>query len=247
MAGPTLTASSRSSLLVFRAMRDGRMTLTPRQRFGIADVRDVSTLHISAMGAPEAAGRRYLALADGPSVTFLAVAQILRENLGDLAKRVPTQETPGDALPDLVIHNDRAKRELGFRPRPAGSGRVHVLVEPQAGQGPFLLPAGTLLNAGRDAAGKEVHYRTDDALVVTPAQVRECRSLFLRRTFVGLDDVRRNPDALLAFIAPRVPVWQHEPSAADKSFQALLEVALGGAGLSLLPRPRHGGRDDPGG
>ena len=28
-------------------------------------------------------------------------------------------EAPGDELPELVIHNERAKRVLGWRPRPA--------------------------------------------------------------------------------------------------------------------------------
>ncbi len=115
---------------------------------------------------------------------------------------------------------------LGFRPRPAGSGSVHVLVEPASGQRPFLLPAGTLLDAGRDAQGGAVHYQTDADLLVTPAQVRQCRSLFLQRTLVGLDDVRRNPDVLLPFLA-RAPGWEHESSPSDKAFEALMEVALG--------------------
>ena len=119
IAGPTLTVDARSSLQVFTAMLTGAMTHTPRQRFGIADVRDVADLHIAAMAAPEAAGKRYLALADGPTMTFLDVAQVLRERLGALAERVPTEEVPGEEPPPLVIHNDRAKRELGFRPRAA--------------------------------------------------------------------------------------------------------------------------------
>ncbi|MFF1573880.1 NAD-dependent epimerase/dehydratase family protein [Leifsonia sp. NPDC058292] len=119
IAGPTLTVDSRSSLQLFAAMFTGAMPVVPRQRFGIADVRDVADLHVSAMTVPEAAGKRYLALADGPTTTFLGVAQVLRAHFGDLAQKVPTAEAPGDELPALVIHNDRAKRELGFRPRPA--------------------------------------------------------------------------------------------------------------------------------
>lgn len=119
IAGPTLTRQARSSLQVFTAMLDGVMKVVPRQRFGIADVRDVSDLHITAMATPGAAGKRYLALADGPTTTFLEVAQVLRERLGALARRVPTEQAPGEELPPLVIHNDRARDELGFRPRPA--------------------------------------------------------------------------------------------------------------------------------
>jgi len=117
--GPTLTASARSSLQLVKAMLDGTMPVVRRQRFGVADVRDVADLHIRAMAAPGAAGQRYLALADGPTITFLRLAQILRERLGPLAKRVPAEEAPGPEPARLIIHNDRAKRELGWRPRPA--------------------------------------------------------------------------------------------------------------------------------
>jgi hypothetical protein len=47
------------------------------------------------------------------------MAQILRERLGPLAERVPTQEAPGPEPPRLVIRNDRAKQELRWRPRAA--------------------------------------------------------------------------------------------------------------------------------
>jgi nucleoside-diphosphate-sugar epimerase len=117
--GPALTGQARSSLQLIKAMLDGTMPVVRRQRFGVADVRDVADLHIRAMAAPGAAGKRYLALADGPTISFLELAQILRERLGPLAKRVPTEEEPGPEPPRLIIHNDRAKQELGWRPRPA--------------------------------------------------------------------------------------------------------------------------------
>jgi nucleoside-diphosphate-sugar epimerase len=117
--GPTLTAQARSSLQLTKAMLDGTMPVVRRQRFGVADVRDVADLHVRAMAAPGAAGKRYLCLADGPTISFLQMAQILRERLGPLAERVPTEEAPGPEPPRLFIHNDRAKRELGWRPRPA--------------------------------------------------------------------------------------------------------------------------------
>ena len=117
--GPTLTTQARSSLQLTKAMLDGTMPVVRRQCFGVADVRDVADLHIRAMATPDAAGKRFLALADGPTISFLEMAQILRERLGPLAERVPTEEAPGPEPPRLIIHNDRAKQELGWRPRPA--------------------------------------------------------------------------------------------------------------------------------
>jgi nucleoside-diphosphate-sugar epimerase len=116
--GPTLTTELRSSMQRIKAMLDGTISVVPRQRFGVADVRDVADLHIRAMAAPEAAGQRFLAVADGPTLSFLEVAQTLRRRLGPLAARVPTQEAPGADLPRPIIHNDRARQELGWRPRP---------------------------------------------------------------------------------------------------------------------------------
>lgn len=117
--GPALTTDLRSSMGLIKAMLDGTMSVAPRHRFGVADVRDVADLHIRAMAAPEAAGNRFLAVADGPTLSFLEVADILRRRLGPLAARVPTLEAPGDDLPRPIIHNDRARKELGWRPRAA--------------------------------------------------------------------------------------------------------------------------------
>jgi dihydroflavonol-4-reductase len=117
--GPSLSNQLVSTVRVIAAMLDGHMPVVPRQRFGIADVRDVAELHLLAMAAPEARGKRFLALADGPTISYLQLAQILRDRLGPLAELVPTEEAPDKEPPRLIIHNDRARRELGWRPRPA--------------------------------------------------------------------------------------------------------------------------------
>jgi nucleoside-diphosphate-sugar epimerase len=121
VAGPSLTTELRSSLTLTKMLIEGTMTVVPRQRFGIVDVRDVADVHLRAMAVPDAAGRRYLVLADGPTLSFLDLAQILREHLGPKGERIPTEEAEGPELSALVIHNDRAKAELGFAPRPARS------------------------------------------------------------------------------------------------------------------------------
>jgi nucleoside-diphosphate-sugar epimerase len=117
--GPTLTTHLGSSMLLIKAMLEGTMSVAPRHRFGVADVRDVADLHIRAMAAPDAAGKRFLAVADGPTLSFLELAEILRRRLGPLAARVPTREAPGDDPPRPIIHNERAREKLGWRPRPA--------------------------------------------------------------------------------------------------------------------------------
>jgi nucleoside-diphosphate-sugar epimerase len=119
IAGPSLVAALRSTLIGFKAIIEGTMPALPRQRFGIVDVRDVADAHITAMATPDAVGKRYLLLADGPTITWLRLAQILREHLGPAGAHVTTEEAPGEDPPPLTIHNDRAKRELGWEPHPA--------------------------------------------------------------------------------------------------------------------------------
>jgi nucleoside-diphosphate-sugar epimerase len=116
--GPTLTTSLRSTLILTKAMVEGTLPALPRQRFGIVDVRDVADAHIKAMAAPDAAGKRYLLLADGPTVTWLDLAETLRDHLGAAGEHVIVTLAPGEDPSPLTIHNERAKRELGWQPRP---------------------------------------------------------------------------------------------------------------------------------
>ena len=119
IAGPSLVAALRSTLSGFKAIIEGTMPALPRQRFGVVDVRDVAEAHVTAMATPAAAGKRYLLLADGPTITWLELAQVLRDHLGPAGEHVTTAEAAGKDPAPLTIHNDRAKQELGWQPRPA--------------------------------------------------------------------------------------------------------------------------------
>lgn len=99
---------------------------------------------------------------------------------------------------------------LGATTRPALPDRVNVLLEPSSGTGGVRLPAGTLLDAGKDDDGKPRTYQTDRDLVVNHAQVAELRSLYIERNTIGLKDAREAHDGT-----------------ADEALVAMLEVALG--------------------
>ena len=126
IAGPSLVPALRSSLTAFKAIIEGTMPALPRQRFGVVDVRDVADAHITAMATSGAAGKRYLLLADGPTITWLGLAHILRDYLGPAGGHVTTDEAPGEDPSPLTIHNDRAKEELGWQPRPADTTIVET-------------------------------------------------------------------------------------------------------------------------
>ena len=119
--GPTLVASLRSSLVAIKAIAEGTMSALPRQRFGVADVRDVADAHLKAMTMPDVANKRYLLLADGPTLTWLDLAETIRDHLGAAGANFTLQEAAGEDPAPLTIHNERAKQELGWQPRAAHS------------------------------------------------------------------------------------------------------------------------------
>jgi nucleoside-diphosphate-sugar epimerase len=119
IVGPTLVTSLRSSLVAIMAIAEGAMPALPRQRFGVADVRDVADAHLKAAANPDAANKRYLLVVDGPTITWLDLAEAIRDRLGAAGADVTLEEAPGEDPTPLTIHNDRAKQELGWQPRAA--------------------------------------------------------------------------------------------------------------------------------
>jgi nucleoside-diphosphate-sugar epimerase len=133
--GPVLSKDSLGSVQFIQRLVDGRLPRVPRVGLNVVDVRDVADLHIRAMTSPEAAGQRFLA--NGEFMWMMDVASTLRAKLGQRAPKIPTK-----ALPDFVVNiganfsgplrvlksllnrshrfsADKAKRMLGYSPRPA--------------------------------------------------------------------------------------------------------------------------------
>ena len=134
--GPVLGRDYSTSILVVQRLMDGAMPGCPKLCFGAVDVRDVADLHLRAMTSNAAKGERFLATT-GDFLTVQDVAKILKDRLGERAKRVPTRELPNwlvhvaswldpavkQILPDLGktknATNAKAKRLLGWNPRSA--------------------------------------------------------------------------------------------------------------------------------
>lgn len=94
--GPVIGTAITGSNHIIQRMLDGAMPVLPNLYIPIVDVRDVAAAHILAMHEPVAAGERFL-LSAGPVMSMKQIAQVLRENLGEGAKKVPTR-----GLPDVV-------------------------------------------------------------------------------------------------------------------------------------------------
>jgi dihydroflavonol-4-reductase len=100
------------------------------------DVRDVADLHILAMADPAARGQRFIATDE--FLWMPEVAAILRERLGDAARKVPTRTAPnlliramaifdpsvrsviGDLGKRTWVSSEKARSTLGWKPRPVG-------------------------------------------------------------------------------------------------------------------------------
>jgi len=131
--GPALGEDHSFSLQAVERLLKG-MPGIPRIGFSFVDVRDVADLHLRAMTDPAAGGERFIAA--GPFLWMLEVAEVLRDELGDLAAKVPKRQLPdllvraagifdpgirsitGQLGKQLRYSNEKSESRLGWTPRP---------------------------------------------------------------------------------------------------------------------------------
>jgi len=132
--GPVLGPDYSTSILLVQRMMDGALPGCPKLWFGAVDVRDVADLHLRAMTHPAAGGERFLAVS-GDFLSIIEIAGILKKNMGEAARRVPTRELPNWLVrlaslrepavklitPELGKRKngttEKARRLLGWAPR----------------------------------------------------------------------------------------------------------------------------------
>ncbi len=94
--GPVLSPDFSGSLEVVTRLLSGSLPGLPDIGFGVVDVRDVADLHVRCLTSDKVAGERFIA--SGPFMKMAEVGAILRERLGQEARKVPTRR-----LPDFVL------------------------------------------------------------------------------------------------------------------------------------------------
>ena len=131
--GPTLGRDIGTSLIIVERLLKGAMPGLPHIDFQAVDVRDAADLHLRVMTNPEAAGGRYVAAGD--FIGFEDFARILREEVPELARKVPTRRLPDWLLQVVALVDPQARairgelgrtrrvssqsaRALGWNPRP---------------------------------------------------------------------------------------------------------------------------------
>ena len=135
--GPLMGTEISGSNRLIQRLLAGEMPGLPRLSIPIVDVRDVAAAHVASIDAPAAAGQRILLASGEPAIAMSAIAAVLRDHLGEAAAKVPTRR-----IPDLVVRVgalvnaelrssaaelglvkqvsiDKARRILGFAPRPS--------------------------------------------------------------------------------------------------------------------------------
>ena len=108
-------------------------------------------------------------------LTFLHLRRLVQQQLNNLTRR----------------HLDYYyRRVLRLTRKAAVPDQVNVLVDLAAGVDRAQLPAGTLLAAGQDDAGRDRLYRTDRDLVASRAQVARLSSVHVEKRITGIREAR---------------------------------------------------------
>ena len=92
VVGPLMAPDFSTSLESVKKLLEGSIPGLPRLGFGLVDVRDVADLHVRCLTAPNMAGERFIA--SGPFMWMEDMATILRDGLGQQARKVPKRRLP---------------------------------------------------------------------------------------------------------------------------------------------------------
>jgi nucleoside-diphosphate-sugar epimerase len=132
--GPVLSEDRSYSLQAIERLLRG-MPGIPRIGFSWVDARDVADLQIRAMTAPAAGGERFIAV--DRFMWLSEVAEVLRDELGEEAPRIPTRAVPSIVVRGMAIFDpgirgivgqlgkrreyssEKARGLLGWSPRPS--------------------------------------------------------------------------------------------------------------------------------
>ena len=112
--GPVDSADFSASVELVQQLLDGSMPMAPDLGFPIVDIRDIASLHVKALETPEIGGERFLGA--GPFLKAIEVSKILRDRLGDKARKAPTRRMPDWLVSVLALFNAEVrgiKSELG--------------------------------------------------------------------------------------------------------------------------------------
>ena len=147
--GPDSFDNAGASLQVITALFSGDFPRSPKIALPIVDVRDVAAIHVAAMTAKAAGGRRLIAASN--TLSFKEISDILRAAYPDV-KKFPKGELPNFVLKIIAHFDDRVKTllsDLGTR-HEADAGYVTNITQviPRPAKEAVLSAAESLINNG---------------------------------------------------------------------------------------------------
>ena len=104
--GPDSYDNGGASLSLVTAMFDGDFPLVPKIAYPIIDVRDCASIHVAAMTAKEAGGRRLMGASE--TLWFSKIGDILKENYPQY-KTLPKGELPNIIVRLVGLFDERVK------------------------------------------------------------------------------------------------------------------------------------------
>ena len=104
--GPDPYGNGGASLDIIEAMFKGDFPRVPKIAYPIVDVRDCAAIHVAAMTAPDAGGRRLMAASK--TLWFSDIAKVLREAYPNAGK-LPKGEFPNWMVKAVGFFDDRVK------------------------------------------------------------------------------------------------------------------------------------------
>ena len=107
--GPDTYKNGGASLGLIIAMFKGEFPKAPKIAFPIVDVRDCAAIHVAAMTARDAGGRRLMAASE--TFWFSKIGDILRAEYPDV-KKLPKGEFPNFMVRMVALFDDRVKGVL---------------------------------------------------------------------------------------------------------------------------------------
>ena len=156
--GPVLGSDTSTSILLVQRLMEGAVPGCPRLWFGVVDVRDVASMHVTAMTHPAAKGERFLAVA-GDFMSIVEIARLLKARMGEAAKRVPTREIPNWLVRLAALRDSAVKQiipELGKRKNATSEKARRVLNwHPYSNEEAILATAESLVRLGLITGGKK--------------------------------------------------------------------------------------------